>query len=68
MQQIDGDYKLLTSCSIVIFSFSNNFYLIAVTTRVLLVSFCVYFEIGTFAFAPGPFQLITVASNVLMTN
>ena len=24
-QQIDGDYKLLTCCSIVIFSFSNHF-------------------------------------------
>ena len=50
-QQIDGDYKFLTCCSIVIFSFSNHFYRVAATTGGLLVSFCVYFEIGTLAFA-----------------
>ena len=31
-QQIDGDYKFLTCFSIVIFSFSNHFYLVAATT------------------------------------
>ena len=51
MQQIDGDYKFLTCCSIVSFSFSYHFYLVAATTGGLLVSLCVYFEIGTPAFA-----------------
>ena len=50
-QQIEGDYKFLTCCSIVIFSFTNNLYLVAATTGGLLVSVCVYFEIGTLAFA-----------------
>ena len=48
---MDGDYKFLTCCSIVIFSFSNHFYPIAATTAGLLVNLCVYFEIGTLAFA-----------------
>ena len=51
MQQIDGDYKFLTCCSIVSFSFSYHFYLVAATTGGLLVSLCVYFEIGTPAVA-----------------
>ena len=50
-QQIDGDYEFLTCCSIVIFSFSNPFNLVAATTGGLLVSLCVYFEFGTLAFA-----------------
>ena len=50
-QQIDGDYKFLICHLIVIFSFSNHFYLIAATTGGLLVSLCVHFEIGTLAFA-----------------
>ena len=50
-QQIDGDLKFLTYCSIVIFSFSNHFYIVDATTGGLLVSLCVYFEIGTLAFA-----------------
>ena len=54
MQQIDGDYKFLTCCSIVIFSFSNHFYLVAATSGGLLVSLCVYFEIGTLAFTSWP--------------
>ena len=67
MQQIDGDYKFLTCCSIVSFSFSYHFYLVAATTGGLLVSLCVYVEIGTPAFASCPFQLITVTSNIIMT-
>ena len=51
MQQIDGYFKFLTCCSIVSFSFSYHFYLVAVTTGGLLVSLCVSFEIGTPAFA-----------------
>ena len=51
MQRIGGDYKFLTCCSIVIFFFSNHFYLVAATTEGLLVNECVYFEIGTLAFA-----------------
>ena len=47
MQQIDRDYKFLTCCLIVSFSFSYHFYLVAATTGGLLVSLCVYFEIGT---------------------
>ena len=51
MQQIDGDYKFLTCCLIVSFSFSYHLYLVGATTGGLLVSLCVYFEIGTPAFA-----------------
>ena len=51
MQQIDGDYKFLAYCSIVSFSFLYHFYLVAATTGGLLVSLCVYFEIGIPAFA-----------------
>ena len=50
-QQIDSDYKFITCCSIVNFSFSNHFYLVAATTGGLLVSLCVYFEISTLALA-----------------
>ena len=51
MQQIDGVYKFLTCCSVVIFPFSNHFYLLAATTGGLLASLCVYFGIGTLACA-----------------
>ena len=51
MQQIDGDYKFLTCCSIVSFSFLYHFYLVAATTGCLLVSLCLYFENDTPAFA-----------------
>ena len=54
MQQIDSDYKFLICCSIVVFSFSHHFYLVAATTAGLLVSLLVYFEIGTPAFASCP--------------
>ena len=40
-----------TCCTIVIFSFSNQFYLVAATTGGLLVSLYAHFEIGTLAFA-----------------
>ena len=50
-QQLNGDYKFLTCWSVAIYSFSNHFYLVAATTGGLLVSLCVYFEIGTLAFA-----------------
>ena len=50
-QQNEGDFKFLICCSIVIFSFSNHFYLVAATTGGLLVSLCVSFEIGTLAVA-----------------
>ena len=66
IQQTDGDYKFLTCCSIVSFSFSFNFYLVAATTGGLLVSLCVYFKLALLLLHPGPFQLITVTSNVLM--
>ena len=46
-----GEKRFLTCCSIVFFSFSNHFFIVAATTGGLLVSLCVYFEIGTLAFA-----------------
>ena len=51
MQQMDGDYKCLLCCSIIVFPFSNHFYLVVATTGGLLVSISVYFGIGTLACA-----------------
>ena len=49
-KQIDGEYvsDLLFNCY---FLFFKPFYLVAATFGGLLVSLCVYFEIGTLAFA-----------------
>ena len=49
------------------FLFFKTFDLVAATTGDLLVSLCVYFKMALSLLHPGPFQLITVTSNVPMT-